>query len=175
LLAAVYHIEKTDIPSTDPLTGFTVQVGKQSSRGFEISGSYRPMETLRLEANFAYVDARYDEFRASTTTNFTGNTPPNVPQIVTNFGATWQPLTNLAVGAWINHRTSIKADDTNLVTLPSATITDIFATYRFAPNADMTFRVRNITDAVYAAWATDANYVILGAPRTFELSLRARW
>jgi iron complex outermembrane receptor protein len=61
------------------------------------------------------------------------------------------------------------------VTLPSATITDIFATYRFAPNADMTFRVRNITDAVYAAWATDANYVILGAPRTFELSLRARW
>jgi iron complex outermembrane receptor protein len=28
---------------------------------------------------------------------------------------------------------------------------------------------------VYAAWATDANYVILGAPRTFELSLRTRW
>jgi iron complex outermembrane receptor protein len=175
LLAAVYHIEKTDIPSTDPLTGFTVQVGKQTSRGFEISGSYRPMETLRLEANFAYVNARYDEYRTSTTANYTGNTPPNVPQVVANFGATWQPFTNWAVGGWINHKASIKADDANLVTLPSATTADVFATYRFAQNADLTFRIRNITDAVYAAWATDANYVILGSPRTFELSLRTRW
>ena len=175
LLASVYRIEKTDIPSTDPLTGFTVQVGKQSSRGFEISGSYRPIDTLRLEANFAYVNARYDEYRTSTTANFTGNIPPNVPQVVANFGATWQPYQNWSVGAWINHRASIKADDANRVTLPSAAIADVFATYRFVQNADLTFRVRNIADAVYAAWATDANYVILGAPRTFEVSLRTRW
>jgi iron complex outermembrane receptor protein len=177
LLASVYHIEKTDIPSTDPVTGFTVQVGKQSSRGFEVAGSYRPIDTLRLEANFAYVHARYDEFRTSMSASgdFTGNAPPNVPQVVANFGVTWQPYQDWAAGAWINHRSSIKADDTNLVTLPAATIVDVFATYRFATNADMTFRVRNVTDAIYAAWATDASYVILGPPRTFEVSLRTRW
>lgn len=177
LLAAVYYIEKTDIPSTDPVTGFTVQVGKQSSRGFEVSGSYRPIETLRIEANFAYVDAQYDEYRTSATAsgNFTGNTPPNVPQVVANFGVTWQPLPDWAIGGWINYRASIKADDANLVTLPAATIADVFATYRFAPTADLTFRIRNITDAIYAAWATDASYVILGPPRTFEVSLRTRW
>jgi iron complex outermembrane recepter protein len=175
LVASVYQIEKTDIPSTDPATGFTVQVGKQSSRGLEISGSYRPIDNLRLEANVAYVHARYDEYRTNTSANFTGNTPPNVPQTVANVGATWQPWQDWSIGAWVHHRTSIKADDANLVSLPAATIADVFATYRFAPNADLTLRVRNITDAVYAAWATDANYVILGAPRTFELSLRTRW
>jgi iron complex outermembrane receptor protein len=175
LLASVYQIEKTDIPSIDPATGFTIQVGKQSSRGFEIAGSYRPLDNLRLEANLAYVHARYDEYRTSSTANFTGNTPPNVPQTVANFGATWQPFENWALGGWLHHRTSIKADDANVVSLPAATIADVFATYRFAGNADLTFRVRNVTDTIYAAWATDANYVILGAPRTFELSLRTRW
>jgi len=175
ILASVYQIEKTDIPSTDPATGFTVQVGKQSSRGFEIAGSYRPLDILRLEANLALVNARYDEYRTSTSADFSGKTPPNVPQTVANFGATWQPAHNWAVGTWLNYRSSIKADDANLVTLPGATTVDIFTTYRFAKNADLTFRVRNIADTVYAAWATGANYVILGAPRTYEISMRTRW
>jgi iron complex outermembrane receptor protein len=39
------------------------------------------------------------------------------------------------------------------------------------------FRVRNLTNAVYAAWS-DPGYpdqVFLGAPRTYEVSASAKW
>ena len=41
----------------------------------------------------------------------------------------------------------------------------------------VTFRIRNLTNAVYAAWS-DPGYpdqVLLGAPRTFELGASAKW
>ena len=39
------------------------------------------------------------------------------------------------------------------------------------------FRVRNLTNALYAAWADPGlqDQVLLGAPRTYELSASARW
>ncbi len=82
-LAALYHLEKTDIPSTDPLTGGTVQIGRQSSRGVELAVGYRLWDVARIDANIAFVDARYDEFRSGAS-NFTGNLPPNVPKTVAN-------------------------------------------------------------------------------------------
>ncbi len=174
ITAAVYRIEKKDIPSTDPATGATVQIGRQSSTGFEIGGSFRPIDSLRLFANAAMVSARFDEFRSGSS-NFAGNQPPNVPRWVLNGGVTWAPVADWTVGGIVNYRSSIVANDANTVRLPGAAIADVFATWAFQPNADVTFRIHNITDTVYAAWATDANYVVLGRPRTFELGLRARF
>jgi iron complex outermembrane receptor protein len=172
--AAVYEIEKTNIPSVDA-NGRTVQVGKQSSRGIEFAASYRPSDRLRIEGNIAFVKARYDEYRTSAAVDLAGKIPPNVPERVANLGITWQPLPDWAVGGWLNYRSSITADDANTVILPGAAILDLFTTYRFSKFSDLTFRVRNVTDEVYAAWATDANYVILGNPRTYELTLRTRF
>jgi iron complex outermembrane recepter protein len=171
IVAAVYHLEKTDIPSTDPLTGGTVQIGKQSSRGIEVAVGWRPSDVVRVDANIAYVDARYDEFRSGTA-NFAGNLPPNVPATVGNLGLAFLPWEGWTLGGWLHYRTAIMADDANRVKLPDALTIDAYATHRFNKNADLTFRIRNLTDRVYAAWATDANYVILAMPRTFELALR---
>ncbi len=40
-----------------------------------------------------------------------------------------------------------------------------------------TFRVRNLTNAVYAQWADPglADQVLLGAPRTYEVAASAKW
>ena len=39
------------------------------------------------------------------------------------------------------------------------------------------FRLRNVTNALYAQWSDPGlpNQVLLGAPRTFELSASAKW
>jgi iron complex outermembrane recepter protein len=44
-------------------------------------------------------------------------------------------------------------------------------------NMRVTFRVRNVTNTVYAAWSDPGfpDQVYLGAPRTFELSASAKW
>ncbi len=41
----------------------------------------------------------------------------------------------------------------------------------------VSFRVRNLTNAVYAQWADPglADQVILGAPRTYEVAASAKW
>jgi len=41
----------------------------------------------------------------------------------------------------------------------------------------VTFRVRNLTNAIYAQWADPGlqDQVLLGAPRTFEFAASAKW
>jgi iron complex outermembrane recepter protein len=41
----------------------------------------------------------------------------------------------------------------------------------------VSFRVRNLTNVVYAQWADPglADQVILGAPRTYEVAASAKW
>ena len=41
----------------------------------------------------------------------------------------------------------------------------------------VTFRVRNLTNAIYAQWADPGlqDQVLLGAPRTFEVAASAKW
>jgi iron complex outermembrane receptor protein len=41
----------------------------------------------------------------------------------------------------------------------------------------VTFRVRNLTNVIYAQWADLGlqDQVLLGAPRTFELAASAKW
>lgn len=175
LLASVYRIEKTDVPTTDTVSGESVQVGEQSSQGMEIGVSWRPLDGLRIDANLALVDARYDEYATSTTADFSGNRPPNVPETVANLGVSWQMLPSWTVGGWLHYHSSIMADDANTVSLPGAAVLDLFATCRIADNADLTFRIDNALDELYAAWATDANYVILGESRTVSATLRTRF
>jgi iron complex outermembrane receptor protein len=175
LVAALYHIDKSNIPSVDPATDKTVQVGLQSAKGVELAASWRPTDALRFDANIAFVDAVFEEFSVSKGVSFAGNRPANVPDTVANLGASWKALPLVTVGGWLHYHSSFMADDANTVSLPGAVIADVFASYEVSPAADLTFRVHNVTDEVYAAWATDANYVILGAPRTYSLTLRTRF
>lgn len=172
ITAAAFHITRTDIPSTDPATGGTRQVGEQRSQGVEVGGSFRPHEALQLTANLAILDSRYEEFRSGAA-NFAGKRPPNVPNGVANLGVVAQPWRNITIGGFLRHRSAIFAEDANTTRLPSATIGDLFASWRFAPQADLTLRVLNVTDRTWAAWATDSSYVVLGMPRTVTLTARA--
>jgi iron complex outermembrane receptor protein len=78
----------------------------------------------------------------------------------------------------------LEPDD--LTTLNAYTTADVYA-FVDIPGRDLarpeldnlrvTFRVRNVTDKVYAAWSdtTYPDQVLLGAPRTYEIAALARW
>jgi iron complex outermembrane receptor protein len=56
--AAAYRIEKKDIITRDPNNALlSVQGGKQSSQGLELSAVMRLSPNWRLEGNYAFVDA----------------------------------------------------------------------------------------------------------------------
>src|SRR5262249_60485089 len=77
-------------------------------------------------------------------------------------------------------------NDDNLVIMNAYTLVDAFAfvdvdsrdlDWQGVDKTRIGFRVRNLTDKKYAVWG-DPGYpdqIILGAPRTFEVSAAWRW
>jgi iron complex outermembrane recepter protein len=180
---SAYDIERRNVYVQ--ITNKTASLaGEVKTRGIEMAGALRPVDNLKLWGNVAFTEARYEAFDF-----FTGNTPSNVAPVIINAGASWRfdwwrwPL---EIGGSVRHvgQRYLYEDDRTAM-LPYTTA-DLFA-FVDIPGRDLwwqgletmrvTFRVRNVTNAVYAAWS-DPGYpdqVYLGAPRTFELSASARW
>lgn len=159
--------------------------GRQESKGVELAASVRPIEPLRLWGNIAYVDARYADYNFAGG-SFSGNTPPNVPRIVANAGASWRFFTPWPVELGITgrHVGDRYNTDANVVTMKAYTVADVYAFVDFprmvfnaVDQARLTFRVRNITDKRYAIWGDPfyPDQILLGAPRTYELSAAFKW
>ncbi|MBR1087115.1 TonB-dependent receptor [Bradyrhizobium manausense] len=166
--------------------GMTLNIaGRQESKGVELAGAIRPIEPLRLWGNIAYVDARYADYDF-VGGSFSGNTPPNVPRIVANAGASWRfatswPVELGIVGRHVGDRTN---SDDNTVKMNAYTVGDLYAfvdvpktVFNAVDQARLTFRVRNFTDKRYAIWGDPfyPDQILLGAPRTYEISAAFKW
>ncbi|MGV7212333.1 TonB-dependent receptor [Bradyrhizobium sp. UFLA05-112] len=162
--------------------------GRQESKGVELAGAVRVTDAMRLWGNIAYVDARYADYNFAGG-SFSGNTPPNVPRIVANAGASYRfftpfltpwPVELGVVGRHVGDRYNT---DANTVTLNAYTIADVYAFVDIPKSVfaveqtRLTFRVRNITDKRYAVWGDPfyPDQVLLGAPRTYEISAAFKW
>ncbi len=102
-----------------------------------------------------------------------GNTPPNVPERIVNLFANYRfkevPVDLLLS---VNHTGKMYTDNANQIRINGYTTADIAASYRIKP-ALLTFRIRNLTDKLYANYAGRATSQVLLAPqRTFELSAK---
>lgn len=159
--------------------------GRQESRGVELAGSIHPIEPLRLWGNIAYVDARYADYDFAGG-SFSGNTPPNVPRIVANAGASWRFFTPwpVEIGITGRHVGDRYNSDANTVTVNAYTVGDVYAfadipktVFNAVDQARLTFRVRNFTDKRYAIWGDPfyPDQILMGAPRTYEISAAFKW
>jgi len=160
--------------------------GEIRTKGIELSGAVRPVDDLKLWGNVALTQARYANFDFE---GFTGNTPSNVAPVIVNAGASYRfskwrwPV---EIGGSVRHVGNRYLFEDDATTMLAYTTADLFA-FVDIPGRDLpwqgldqmrvTFRVRNITNAVYAAWSDPGlpDQVLLGAPRTYELSASAKW
>jgi iron complex outermembrane receptor protein len=158
--------------------------GAVSTRGIEVAGAVRPIEGLKLWGNVAFTHARFDNFDV-----WTGNTPPDVAPIIVNGGASYRfddwrwPV---EFGGSVRHVGDRYVFQDNLTTMNAYTTADAY-TFVDIPRRDLpwrtvdtlrvTFRVRNLTNAVYAQWADPGlpDQIFLGAPRTYEVAASAKW
>ena len=159
--------------------------GQQQSRGIEIAAAIRPTSEWKFWGNFAYVDARYADY-VFAGGSFSGNTPPNVPRIVANAGASYRFATALPVelGASVRHVGNRFNTDANTVTLDAYSVADAYvfvdipkSVFQAVDQTRLTFRVRNLTDKRYAIWGDPfyPDQILLGAPRTYEVSAAFKW
>jgi iron complex outermembrane receptor protein len=159
--------------------------GKEEAKGLELAASVRVTDAWRVWGNVAYVDARYADYDFDNG-SYSGNTPPNVPRIVANAGTSYRfatawPVELGVIGRHVGDRYNT---DANTVTMNAYTVADVYAfvdipksVFNLVDQTRLTFRIRNITDKRYAIWGDPfyPDQVLLGAPRTYEVSAAFKW
>lgn len=172
--AAVYDIQLDNVLSRDAGNpNLTVNNGRQSSRGVELAAAWRASRRLTLSGNVAALQARFDSLTEAGGASRVGNTPPNVPERVANLFAHYRmadlPL-DFHLG--VNHTGGMYTDNANQIKINGHTTADAAVNYRIKATL-VSFRVRNLTDKLYASYAGRATSQVLLAPRrTFEVSAK---
>ena len=158
--------------------------GEIDSHGVELAAAVRPFDGWKFWGNLALTQAHYKDCNV-----FTGNTPSNVAPLIINAGASyrwnhWRWPVELSGS--VRHVGRRYVFEDGATAMGRFTTADLFAfidipgRHLGAPTIDkarLAFRVRNITNTVYAAFS-DPGYqdqIFLGAPRTYEVATSFRW
>jgi iron complex outermembrane recepter protein len=180
---ALYDIDQRNV-YVPVNTTTTDLAGEVATKGLEVSAAVSPFEGWKFWANAAFNHSRFVNFDV-----WTGNTPPDVAPVIINAGASYRfnyRRWPVEFGGSVRHVGPRFLDQTNTVTLDQYTNEDVYA-YVDIPGRDvawpeiktfrLTFRVRNLTNVVYAQWSdtTYPDQVLLGAPRTYEVAASTKW
>jgi iron complex outermembrane recepter protein len=189
---AAYDITRRNVyvPLSDTVSGLA---GEIRTKGYELAGAVRPFDGWKLWGNVAWTHDRYAVFNAldfnGNLVSWAGNTPSNVAPLIVNAGASYRfdhwrwPV---EIGGSVRYVGNRFLFEDNATTMNAYTTADVYA-FVDIPGGDLywpdiktlrvAFRVRNLTNAVYAAFS-DPGYpdqVYLGDPRTYEVAASAKW
>jgi len=175
---AAYRIELDNILTRDAAApGLTVNSGRQSSKGLELTANWRPTRHLHLGGNASVLQAQYGHLIEAGNVSRAGKLPPNVPRKTANLWADYRLAgLPLKLGAALQYTGERYANNANTLRMKGYSTADIYASWR-AGKGELTLRVRNLGDELYAAW-TGANanqQVVPGAPRSADLTWHAKF
>ena len=175
---AGYEIVKNNLLARDPnIPSLTVQVGRQSSRGVEASVGFLLDYGWRIDANTAFLRAKYDDFVQSVggvAVNYAGNVPVNIPQNVSNIWATWAFAPNWSANAGVQIVGKTYADNANTVTRPAYNIVNAGVQWKPDLHTTVSFRIYNLFDEVYTTSGGTTQW-LLGMPRTAQLGVNVKF
>jgi iron complex outermembrane receptor protein len=175
---AGYQIVKNNLLARDPNNpALTQQIGQQSSRGVEASIGLVLDYGWRIDANTAWLRAKYDDFVQSVNgvaVNFAGNVPVNVPQQVSNVWLTWAFAPNWSVNGGVQIVGKTFADNANTLARPAYTVVNGGVQWKPDANTTLSLRVYNLFDTIYATSGGTTQW-LLGMPRTAELALNVKF
>jgi iron complex outermembrane receptor protein len=151
------------------------EAGEQRNRGLELSLYGEPLRGTRLLGGVTALEAKQSKTEGGT---LDGKDVIGVPRRQLNAGLEWDlpAVHGMTLSSRVVHTSTQYADTANTLTLPSWSRLDLGVRYltRIGDQAlTLRARVDNVTDRNY--WASvggypGANYLVLGAPRTFVLS-----
>jgi iron complex outermembrane receptor protein len=173
---ALFDIERKNVYAAQGGRALNI-AGRQVSHGVEAALGIRPTTQWNIWGNVAYTRARYEDYEF-TGGSFSGNTPPNVPRIVANAGASYRfaaPLP-VEVGAAVRRVGDRFNTDANTVKMLAYTVADAYATVDIHATR-LGFRVRNLTNEKYAVWGDPfyPDQILLGTPRSYEVSATVKF
>jgi iron complex outermembrane receptor protein len=177
LTGAAYRIEQKNILTRDPNNAQqAIQGGEQSSQGVELNIGAAVTDALSLSAGAAYTDAKYDqlsELIAGARVDRAGNRPINTPSTTVS-GSALYTMTALPItlGGFVRHVSGFYTDTANTYFVRGHTVVEASVSYQVAPQASVSVRGRNLTNAFYGEYSGyPTTNVYIGAPRSVEVAL----
>ncbi|QXH69467.1 TonB-dependent receptor [Pseudomonas asgharzadehiana] len=178
--AAAYRIVRKNISvpsSTVPNT--TEQAGQQTSTGIELATSFKITPKLVAAGNFSWVRAEYDEFNetiAGVVYSRKGKNPVNIPDRVANLWLTYDVAPDWQLGADARYVSSAYANTANTTWVPSYTVYGLSMTHDLDKHVQLSARLRNLTDEVYARFIHQSNtQYYVGEPRSLEVAVQWKY
>nr|WP_230975121.1 TonB-dependent receptor [Burkholderia stagnalis] len=177
---AVYDITKRNLLSTDPFNpALRQQVGRQSSRGVELTGGARLPRGVTVDANVALLRARYDAFDQTVggvAHSRAGNVPSNVPQQTANLWLGWAFAERWQANAGVRYVGPTYGDDANRVSIPSYTVFDASLRWQATSRTDFALYLRNLANRTSAVTTSNGGEQwLLGPSRAAELVATMRF
>lgn len=173
---ALYQIEKRNLLTRDPGNpNVTLQVGQQSSRGIELAFAAQPLPGWTVDANAAFLRARFDDFNESVSGQLVsraGNVPVGVPERTASLWTTWRFLPQWQAGVGARYVGERQSNTANTTRLPAYTVLDASLAYTWSRNLNVALALKNLTDRDYALSGTGNVRWLMGAPRTLQLTAR---
>ncbi|MGS0978378.1 TonB-dependent receptor [Burkholderia glumae] len=168
---AFYQIVKRNLLTADPQhPDQTIQVGRQSSRGVEWTGALRLGGGWSIDANAAFLRARYDAFDESVggaSVSRSGKVPINIPRQTANLWVDWAFAPGWRAGAGLRYVGSSYGDTANTVRIASYTLLDASASWRASRNLTLSLYLHNLSNRIYTETSqNDGGEWLLGAPRS---------
>lgn len=175
LTLAAYQIERDNIITRDPLNqAISIQGGKQSSKGFEVSTTLYPTPQWRVDLNAALLSAQFDELIEAGGISRAGNVPQNVPKKTANAWVYYQ-LKDFNIGVGARYVGMRYANNANSLEVDGYTVYDASAAWYTDERLTLRANLRNMTDKFYATSAYGNTQFIVGQPRQLELTAEIKF
>lgn len=174
---AVFDIRRRDglvADPNDPTFTYSIQVGEQRSKGWELDLPFVVTDRWRLLASYTQLDTTISK---DSDGGMQGNRLANAPQRNASLWSTYDlpGVSGLSIGMGANYVGEREANNSNTFTLPSYTRWDSNVTYRFgqALRYRVQLNVQNLFDKRY--YDSGGSFVPMypGAPRTAMVTLGA--
>ncbi|WP_454762767.1 TonB-dependent siderophore receptor [Cupriavidus campinensis] len=170
LTLAAFELTRRNVLSSDPVnTGFSVAVGEQRSRGFEVELTQDLGNGLSVSGAYAYIASEVTE---DTTAANVGRPLNAVPRHSFSVWSQYRfrgALAGWYVGAGVRGESAKRGYSFNY-TVPGYAVADLGVGY-VANHWRAAFNVKNVFDKAYYAGGLNNNVLPVGNPRVAMLNL----
>ncbi|MBF2046386.1 MAG: TonB-dependent siderophore receptor [Elainella sp. C42_A2020_010] len=169
---ALYDLTRSNVTTSDPVNpGFSVQSGKQRSRGIELDISGEILPGWNIIAGYAYTDARVIEDNTIPEGNRLFNAPEHAANLWTTYRIQTGFLEGLGFGLGLYYIGDRPLDNANTVELPGFLRTDAAIFYE-RDQFRAALNIRNLFDVEnYVSRYGSSDVVHIGTPFTVQGTL----
>ncbi|MEH2180742.1 TonB-dependent siderophore receptor [Nostoc sp.] len=165
---ALFDLTRSNVLTTDPNnSNFSIQTGKQRSRGIELDVSGEILPGWSIAAGYAYIDARISEDNDYPVGNRLVNAPENSFGLFTSYKFQSGSLEGWGLGLGLFYVGEREGDLNNNFTLPSYFRTDASIFYK-RDRLRAAVSIKNLFNVDYYESSSDILRIFPGEPLTVQ-------